>query len=385
MDQHINQPMETTNTNNDHHYDMEPLSMDNEGTSPGGNPASNAAASTTVAAAPPAAMMTKPGVHKAKSTLKKSWRKPKDKPKRPLSAYNLFFQHEREKIISCNPDATLEETLIKISSTPKPKKRRHRKSHGKIGFADLARTIAEKWKTLAPEGRSIYETKAAQEKQRYKKELEEWSKAREQKAKEDEKKSPLELARVEVVYDEQQQQSPLDPRNAVTLRAVEKAKVAAAAAAAAHPHDSLSSIILRNAHMSGQAHSGELRDYLKMTQQTIDMARASLSLPLFANLGVANMANNMMSAVAGGGTSALEATAPFMAQQGGPAGASGLDYTLFGGGINPLGDLSQAHHHHPAATATTTAASMLGSVSDQGNDSSSASGIGGAGSSSKGT
>lgn len=258
MDQPLSAILQEANHLAQNQYDIEPLSMDND--------------------------INKIAVHKAGRTnnlVKKSWRKPKDKPKRPLSAYNLFFQHEREKIITNNPDITLEETLTKISNTPKPKKRRHRKSHGMIGFADLARTIAEKWKTLDADGRAIYESRAGKEKQRYRKELEAWSKARDEKAKEDEKKSPLELARVEVVYDD-----PLTP-----LRMGSNAQDPTNFTKSGLPNmDSLSSIL-----MSTSARTQP--DYFKMTQQTLDMARASLSLPLFANIGVnqMGMGGNMMS------------------------------------------------------------------------------------------
>jgi hypothetical protein len=81
------------------------------------------------------------------------------KPKRPLSAYNWFFHSERQNI---------------LNDTPIRKEGKPRRSHGKIGFADLARSIAVKWKSLSKEDRAIYDEKAAIDKGRYLREMEEW-------------------------------------------------------------------------------------------------------------------------------------------------------------------------------------------------------------------
>lgn len=83
------------------------------------------------------------------------------KPKRALSAYNFFFQHERQSI---------------LMNTPTRAEGKPRRSHGKIGFADLARSIALKWKALKKEDRIQFDEKAKADKERYLGELEEWKK-----------------------------------------------------------------------------------------------------------------------------------------------------------------------------------------------------------------
>jgi hypothetical protein len=93
----------------------------------------------------------------------KHWKKPKDMPRRPLSAYNLFFKSERERLIAsihedCTPDT------------------RKGKSAG-IGFAALAREIAKKWKSLGESDRVSYERQAEAEKQRYTDEISVWKKS----------------------------------------------------------------------------------------------------------------------------------------------------------------------------------------------------------------
>ena len=132
-------------------------------------------------AAQPKNNKTKIVPHKAGKTMssstsngakKRSWKKPADKPKRPLSAYNLFFKAERARLISGGTSST---------SNAGDAKRKHRKTHGKIGFAALAQNIAGKWKTLSAKDRRPFEQKAAVEKARYRKELEAWQQVQKEK------------------------------------------------------------------------------------------------------------------------------------------------------------------------------------------------------------
>jgi len=82
------------------------------------------------------------------------------KPKRPLSAYNFFFQEERSRLLGVPP-----------CTEDEKKRRKHRKSHGKIAFTDLARHIGQKWKELAPEDKTEYEKRQQEDRRRYHREL----------------------------------------------------------------------------------------------------------------------------------------------------------------------------------------------------------------------
>ncbi|KAL7516508.1 hypothetical protein ACHAWX_001515 [Stephanocyclus meneghinianus] len=106
------------------------------------------------------------------------------KPCRPYTEYNLFFQLEREYILQVElgfqPDYELSEVfdpsdssnyqgpplpsrysgLILLSDWHLPgkekrRKRRHRKTHGKIGFHELSLRIADSWKNVDAETRTF--------------------------------------------------------------------------------------------------------------------------------------------------------------------------------------------------------------------------------------
>ncbi len=105
---------------------------------------------------------------KRRKKRKKKWTKPEGKPKRPLSAYNIFFAQERILMLGKDVPTAEQEAL---------KKKVHCKTHGKISFAVMARTIGAKWKSLGANDKKVYEDKAREEKARYLRELATWKEA----------------------------------------------------------------------------------------------------------------------------------------------------------------------------------------------------------------
>ena len=91
---------------------------------------------------------------KGKSTLRKKRRnKPKDYPKRPLSAYNVFFKETREQILAS-----------------KEKKEGEKRDH-KLDFQTMAKEIATRWKALDKEERGRVEKLAKKDMFRYRDEV----------------------------------------------------------------------------------------------------------------------------------------------------------------------------------------------------------------------
>lgn len=132
---------------------------------------------------------------------KKKRKKDKTLPKRPLSAYNLFFCDQRGILLNemtmrgeeeqhndinednglnlsydsplisndfpSNSTTTSMTDMCRVPSSSSPIRRPHRKTHGKISFQDLAKIIGHKWQHLNVEEKSRYEQRAQEEKERY--------------------------------------------------------------------------------------------------------------------------------------------------------------------------------------------------------------------------
>lgn len=109
-------------------------------------------------------------------------RKPADMPRRPLSAYNLFFRVERERLLNGNARDMVNprdiDRLVISTQDGEKKKRIHRKTHGRIAFTELARIISKRWKNLSQEAKDLFERHADKERLIYKKALEAWQKSK---------------------------------------------------------------------------------------------------------------------------------------------------------------------------------------------------------------
>lgn len=122
---------------------------------------------------------TASGTGKAKSKLpsgvkRPTKKKPKDKPKRPLSAYNFFFKEEREKILK----VVLAEEPEKVKNEPgtddfldEETIGRLKKEGGKVSFEEMGKIIGQRWKNIDPDRLATYSELASEDTERYKTEM----------------------------------------------------------------------------------------------------------------------------------------------------------------------------------------------------------------------
>jgi len=126
--------------------------------------------------------------HITKPASSKRKRKEKDAPRRPLSAYNLFFKDRRADLLKKG----LQETKHKADDTEKPSAQvtisskgvvtklsasapRVRKGrnppHHIMSFKEMAQKVSEQWKNVSDEEKQQYQIQAKEEKERYQDEL----------------------------------------------------------------------------------------------------------------------------------------------------------------------------------------------------------------------
>jgi len=127
------------------------------------------------------------------ATKRPTRKKPKDKPKRPLSAYNYFFKEERGKILK----VVLAEDPEAVENDPESEDfineelmGRLKKDGGKVSFEEMGKLIGQRWKNIDPDRLSKYSELAAEDTERYKKDMQAYNSRQEAKMRSEALKPP---------------------------------------------------------------------------------------------------------------------------------------------------------------------------------------------------
>lgn len=98
---------------------------------------------------------------------------------------NPDTEHARTRVVDgITHEESPEEVVRSIEAilSKSRQKRRHRKSHGKISFGDLARVIADQWKIINPKLKEIFNHYAEIDMVRYRRELKTWKEKKERES-----------------------------------------------------------------------------------------------------------------------------------------------------------------------------------------------------------
>jgi hypothetical protein len=143
---------------------------------------------------PGEAPTTKAKAKMASTVIKRpTKKKPKDKPKRPLSAYNFFFKEEREKILKvvlAEDDGKVENEKGSEDYLDDDALGRLRKEGGKVSFEEMGKLIGQRWKNINPDRLTRYSELAAEDTERYKKEMQSYNGRQEAKMRSEALKPP---------------------------------------------------------------------------------------------------------------------------------------------------------------------------------------------------
>ena len=110
----------------------------------------------------------------APKRARKRNKKPKDMPKRPLSAYNLFFADERERILSAQRQGIEQDDFILPTEEEAERQKQQGKKKAPVLFQALARCVGKRWSALNETEKKKYEAQAEEEMKKYRVKMEEY-------------------------------------------------------------------------------------------------------------------------------------------------------------------------------------------------------------------